>query len=168
MKRLAFVLLLASCYDWNALSSVPDFSGNYVVVMTNGDDGCKIGNNGTGWMVGMMSDGIPLDVTQSSNQVVATVGGISGTALNLFCGTNQLVGTVSQGAMDVSIQCPKESRQNTCVFHYLAHAHATLSGNHITGTIDYTTIITTMTADCLAPQPLPNCKSTQTFTGNRG
>jgi hypothetical protein len=161
MRRLAFVLLLAGCYDWEALSSTPDFTGNYVVVMTNEQNGCGFGN----WTPGMMSDGIPLDITQSTNQVVATVGGLSGTALNLFCGTNQLAGSVNQGALDASIVCPKQSMQMTCVFHYVAHARATLNGNHITGTIDYTTVITTMTADC---GQLPNCRSSQTFTGNRG
>jgi len=160
MKRLAWVLVLAGCYDWNALSSVPDFTGNYVVVMTDEQNGCGFGN----WTQGAMSDGITLDITQNSS-VVATVGGITGTALNVFCGTNQLVGSVNQGAMDVSIICPKVSMQMTCAFKYVAHARATLNGNHITGTIDYTTMILTMTADCAQ---LPNCKSTQSFTGNRG
>jgi hypothetical protein len=160
MKRLACVLLLSGCYDWDALSSTFDFSGAYTVVVTNGQNGCGFGS----WTVGAMSDAIPLNVTQSGDQVVVTVMGLPGTALNIFCGTNQLVGSVKQGAMDASIICPKMSTQMTCLFHYVAHAQATLNGNHITGHIDYTTNITTMTADCAQ---LPDCLSSQSFVGNR-
>ena len=159
MRRVALLLVLTGCYDWDALSSTFDFSGDYTVVVTNGQNGCGFAN----WTPGQMSGAIPLKITQTMDQVVVEVGGLTGDLLNLVCGSKQLAGTVHQGAIDVSLICPKQSMQMMCMFHYVAHAHATLNGNHITGTIDYTTV-TNHSPDC---GQLENCRSTQTFTGNR-
>ena len=161
MRRLAFVIALAGCYDWDALSSQIDFSGKYTIVLTNGQNGCMLGS----WTVGVMSDAIPLQIQQSGRgQVDAQIGGVTGDFINFFCGSKDLIGSVTGNQMDASIMCTKDTMMNTCAFRYLAHTQATLNGNHLTGRIDYTTIITTDTADC---NPIRNCTSSQTYTGNR-
>jgi hypothetical protein len=167
MRRMVLLLALAGCHDWDALSSIQDFTGKYAIIVTNGQNGCLIGGTGSNWVAGMMSDAITLDVHQTGanhDQVDAQIGGVVGDYVNFFCGSKDLIGTATH-EMNASIMCTKDTMTGTCTYRYLAHAQATLNGNTITGHIDYTTVITgTDSPDCL---PFRNCTSSQTFTGNR-
>jgi hypothetical protein len=167
MRRLALLILLAGCHDWDSLSSIQDFSGKYAIIMTNGQNGCLIGGPSSNWMPGMMSDAITLDVQQTGanhDQIDAQIGGVVGDFINFFCGSKDLIGTATH-EMNASIMCTKDTTVGSCTFRYLAHAQATLNGNTITGHIDYTTVITS--ADSPDCTPYRNCTSSQTFTGNR-
>jgi len=147
------------CYDFDALSSSFDVSGQYSVNITNGQNGCAFGN----WTPGASSSGIPLAITQSGQQVVATIGGTTGDYVNFFCGSKEFVGMIVAGGFEARLACTKTFTQQTCIYRVIADAKAQVRGDVVTGTLDYTTA-TNSDSTC---GTLVNCHSSQNFNGAR-
>ncbi|HJZ84244.1 MAG TPA: hypothetical protein VKN99_03695 [Polyangia bacterium] len=159
LRWLACGLLAAGCYDFDGLSSNFNVSGQYSVNVTNGANGCNFAD----WSTGAMSSGIPLAITQNGSNVVATIGGLAGDWVNFVCGGRDLVGTVDKGTLQVGIACTKAQTQGTCTYRIVAQATATVSGDAIMGTIDYSTV-TNNDPGC---GTLQSCHNQQRFNGAR-
>jgi hypothetical protein len=152
---LAFAALLGAC------SSDPaDVAGNYTLAITNGDNGCQFMN----WTVGNQATGITMTITQMGSDITsATVMGGAGLVLDAVLASHTFTGSVTGNDLDLKIIGSRAFTQNGCTYTVTAHATATLSGDALSGQIDYTTA-TNHSPDC---GTLESCHSVQQFNGTR-
>ena len=130
MRSLA--LAVAGC---GSSSSAPpaDFSGNYTVAVTNGQNGCGFAN----WTVGAASNGTPVVITQNGSSASADVGGAAGIYYDVILGSHVFTGSLSGDHMSMSIHGTRTGHQGNCAYQVLANLDGTLSGDSISGRIDY-------------------------------
>ena len=157
MRTLSIlVALLAGCGS----GSPADVAGNYTLAITNRDNGCNFMN----WTVGEMATNIGFTVTQTAEgDVSGIVNGVVGTYLTLVVGSNVFNGTVSGNDLDLTLVGSRAYMQGQCTYTLRATARASLDGDFLAGTIDYTTA-TNGHADC---GTLEGCHSLQDFNGTR-
>jgi hypothetical protein len=158
MRRAAVTLLalvaLASCD-----SSPANVAGDYTLAVTDHANGCGFQN----WTEGESSSNIPLTVTQNGHDVTAILEGATGVWVDAILGAKTFTGTMSGHEMDVTLYGTRSITQGGCAYTVNANAVATLSGDTLAGTIDYTTS-TNGSPDCGA---IEACVSTQAFNGTR-
>jgi hypothetical protein len=158
MKRLSclvFVLALgAGCG-----SDPADVSGSYTIAITNRDNGCMLGN----WNVGDMTSGIPVVITQDGDNVTADVMGLAAIGLDAALASHAFTGTVDGNDLDMKIVGTRPQQSGNCTFTYNANLRGSISGDALTGRVDYTAA-TNGNSDCA---PLDGCKSSQDFNGTR-
>ncbi len=98
-------LAVAGCSGSSTSSSPPaDFSGDYSVAITNGQNGCNFKT----WTVGSSSNGTPVTITQNGSSASASVGGVAGGYYDVILGSHVFSGTVSgtQTARPASSRAP--------------------------------------------------------------
>jgi hypothetical protein len=134
-------------------------AGSYSVSLTNKDNGCNIAN----WTVGQMATNIPITITQQDANVTAVVGGLAGAALTLGVGSATFTGTVSGPNLKLQLFGTRANTMNGCTYTLNASINATLGGDLLEGSIDYTPA-TNGSPNC---GTLSMCTSTQDFNGTR-
>lgn len=152
-------LVLAGC---SSSSSPPpaDFSGNYTVAVTNGQNGCGFKN----WTVGNSSNGTPVAITQNGASVSADVGSVAGAYYQAILGSHVFSGSVSGTQMSATIHGTTPFKQGAnCTYQVTANMAASISGDSISGTVNYSTT-TNGGSDC---GTLVGCSSVQNFAGSR-
>ena len=151
-------LVVAGCSS-SSPSPPADFSGDYSVAITNGQNGCNFKN----WTVGSSSNGTPVAITQNGSSVNADVGGVAGAYYQAILGSHVFTGGVSGTRMSAVIHGTQSFPQGNCTYQVTANLGASISGDSISGTVDYTTT-TNGGSDC---GTLVGCSSTQSFAGSR-
>jgi hypothetical protein len=154
MRGLAFITCaLAAC------TSTANVAGNYTIAATNRDNSCGF----PGWTVGAQATGIQVTITQSGSGATAIIMGGGGFILDGLIGTHTFAGHVSGDSMDLTATGTTTHNQGNCTYTVNGEIHATLSGDSLTGTIDYTGAGNGMT-DCAG---ITGCVSFQDFNGTR-
>ncbi len=157
MQRAIILLALAALASCD--SSPVDFAGDYTIAVTNHDNGCGFQS----WTVGDSSTGIPLTVLQDGSDVSATLEGAVGAWVDALLGGKTFTGAAGGHEMDVTLHGTRAYNDGACTYTVTARAVATLTGDTLEGTIDYTTA-TNGSPDCGA---IEGCVSTQAFNGTR-
>jgi hypothetical protein len=151
---LVALVAVASCD-----SSPADVAGDYTLAVTNHENGCGFQN----WTEGESSSNIPLTVTQNGRDVTAILEGVTGVWVEALLGSKTFTGGMSGHDLDVTLYGTRALTQGGCAYTVNANARATLSGDVLSGTIDYTPA-TNGSPDCGA---LEGCVTTQAFNGTR-
>jgi hypothetical protein len=154
MRHSLMIGLLACAGCGNA-----NIAGNYNVTVTDGQNGCNFGN----WTQGMMSSNIPFDITQQGTNASGTVGGVTGGLIAIVEGSATFNGTVGSNVFDLKLVGMRALSMGACAYTINAEAVGTITGDTITGTIDYSAM-TNGSPDCGV---LTGCHSHQDFTGVR-
>jgi hypothetical protein len=153
---LAFV---ASAVAATACGSPADVAGAYSISITNKENGCGFAN----WTVGATSVGIPATVTQQGENASAEIGGGAGVVLDLLLGSRSYVGSVDGDDVSLRIQGTRGQTKGNCAYTWNSNLSATLNGDVLTGSIEYTTA-TNGNSDCAT---IAGCVSSQAFNGTR-
>ena len=136
-----------------------DPTGAFSVSVTNGANGCEFMD----WMEGASSSNIALTVSQDGDTVIAEIGGLVGTYIELVVGSRTFIGTVSGNLLELSLIGDKDLTENGCTYRVRAFVDAELDGDVLTGTIRYSRDVDTA-------QPcaeLDGCTTQQSFNGTR-
>jgi hypothetical protein len=136
-----------------------DVAGDFTIAVTNRDNGCDLEN----WTVGDQASNIPVTITQDGSDVTATVGAGAGFILDLALGDNVFTGTVDGDDLLLELFGTRGQQQGNCSFTFNSTIDATITGDVLTGTIDYRAA-TNDNPDCAA---LEGCRSFQEFNGTR-
>jgi hypothetical protein len=135
-----------------------DFSGDYSVTVTNGDNGCGFND----WVEGQANTNIPLKVVDDDGQVTATVEGIPGALLGLLHGSNEFNGSTTGSRLSMSIDGTIPTTQGNCTFTWSNDATATLDGDYLDGRLVYSPAHNG-NPDCASV----TCQTVQLFNGTR-
>jgi hypothetical protein len=130
MKGWILVALLAGCGGSDA-----EVAGNYTMALTNGDNGCNLGN----FTPGTQSTGVNIVITQDANKLTLTVNGVAALYLDglLGAGKNVFTGTVGGDSISVDSIGTKSNTSGNCTYTYNAHILGTLDGDVLRGRIEY-------------------------------
>ena len=118
------------------LSCAPvNVAGNYVGIVTNGENGCAIAN----WNVGAMYRNVRFSVIRTTMMdVTATLDGPPGALLGSFTTNNDLLrGAVTGNTFAVHRVGFAPLMRGNCAYTAAADVESTLSGNTVTGQIIY-------------------------------
>lgn len=161
MRKVLWLLPLLGigCSGSNFTSSPADFSGDYTVAVTNVSNGCQFGF----WTVGQQVTGVPITVTQSGSNVTAVVSGVAALYYDTALGSATYTGTAAGDQLSLTIDGNKQFPKGNCTYTVIATLKAKLTGDSLSGTIDYTAA-TNGASDC---PPLGSCASAQKFNGSR-
>jgi hypothetical protein len=155
MKRLILLGILACCS-----SSPANVGGTYSISGTNETNGCMI----NGWTMGNTFTGVTVVITQSGSSATAIVMGGGGQLfLDLLLNTHSFLGSVDGDAVKLAATGTNPQTSGNCTYTYDAEIDATLSGDELSGKINYTTA-TNGNSDCAT---IKNCVSFQNFNGTR-
>ena len=133
-------------------------AGSYTVAVTNRESTCQMGD----WMEGNMATNIPFDITQSGQELNATIGGLAGVYVALVQGNADFQGSASGYDFRLTNYGTRSVQQGNCSFTYNAVIDGTLEGNAVSGTITYSPA-TNDNPDCAAVE----CSAVQEFSGSR-
>lgn len=153
MRLLVLVVCVAACS-----SETGNAAGDYTVSVTNRDNGCSI----TSWMIGT-SNSATVTVTQSDNNVTASVTGLGAVALELLVGGHTYTGKISGDTLALNLFGNRSNMMGNCTYTFNSEIHAALSGDVLTGQIDYLSA-TNNNPDCAS---IKDCRSFQDFNGTR-
>ena len=153
MRLLVLVVCVAACSGDNG-----NAAGDYMVSVTNRDNGCGIAS----WMVGT-SNSATVTLTQSDNNVTASVTGLGAVALELLVGGHTYTGEINGDTLDLHLFGTRSNMMGNCTYTFNSEIHAALSGDVLTGQIDYLSA-TNNNPDCAS---INNCRSSQDFNGTR-
>ena len=158
MRNLTLLLLVVA----GACSSTPpaNVAGQYTVAVTNRDNGCNLQN----WTVGQSAANIQVAITQNGSTADATVQGAVGGYLDIILGSHDFTGTIDGHHLSLTLFGTRTSNSGNCTWTYNANLEADLSGDVLTGTIDYSPK-TNGNPDCTPT--LTTCASRQDFNGTR-
>jgi hypothetical protein len=157
MRDLVLAASIATCLA-ACSSDDADVSGNYMTTITNRDNGCNFGS----WTVGAVTNAA-VTITQGGNRLTATVTGLPGLALDAALGDHVYTGIVSGDSVNVNLFGTRTSNTGNCTYTYNSEIHAAVTGDVLTGQIDYTAA-TNGNPDCAA---ITDCRSSQDFNGTR-
>jgi hypothetical protein len=150
---LSLWLCIAACGSEDA-----SVAGDYTVTVTNGNNGCNLPS----WTAGTASSAT-VTLTQSKSDVTAVVGGVAGLALGIGLGGNSFTGKVTGSDLDLHLFGTRSSTSGNCTYTLNAAIRAVVSGNTLTGQIDYTSA-TNGNPDC---STIDKCDSFQDLSGTR-
>lgn len=154
MRLLGCLVLLAACGGEDA-----DVAGDYSIALTNRTNGCMFEN----WTEGDTATAIPVVITQDASAVTATVNGGAGVVLDLVLGSRVYTGSVDGDHLVLEIFGTRSLMMGGCTYTINSVIDAELSGDALTGRIDYRSA-TNGSPDCGA---LEGCLSFQEFNGTR-
>lgn len=146
-------LCLAGCGSDDA-----NAAGDYMVVVTDRDNGCNLPS----WTSGTASNAT-VTLTQSQSDVTAVVTGLAGVALDLGLGGHSYTGTIRGGDLDLRLFGTRSNTSGNCTYTLNSEIHAVLSGDMLSGQIDYTSA-TNGNPDCAG---IEHCDSFQDLIGTR-
>ncbi len=150
---LSLWLCVAACS-----SDDVNVAGDYTVTVTDGNNGCNLPS----WTTGATSSAT-VTLTQSQSNVTAVVGGVAGIALNLGLGSNSFTGKITSSDLDLHLFGTRSNTAGNCTYTLNAAIRAVVSGNTLTGQIDYTSA-TNGNPDC---STIDKCDSFQDLSGMR-
>lgn len=159
MPNLRFFAAVLALSAGASCGGPANVAGNYTLALTNKDNGC----NFTNWTANGMTSGVPMVITQNNSAITGMVTGAGGTFLDLALGSHTFTGTVVGPTLAMALHGTTQGHSGNCAYTYTATATATLSGDAIQGTIDYTPE-TNKGTDCTT---IEGCKTTQAFNGTR-
>ena len=157
MRLAALALVLVACVD-----DAPVYvAGDYTIAVTAGANGCNLAN----WTTGSTASGIMLQLvqTQGDPAVSGTIQGALGVLFQIVLGTNSFTGRVGGRNLEALLTGTSTLTQGQCQYKIQVDLKGQLSGDVLTGTVDFTTS-TNHSADCGA---LEGCHSTESFNGTR-
>src|SRR5262245_62020742 len=93
MRHLVVVLCAAACS-----SETGNAAGDYMVTLTNRDNGCNFGN----WTSGATANAT-VTLTQNDHDVTAAVTGLGAVALELAVGGHVYTGKISGDTLDLNL-----------------------------------------------------------------
>jgi hypothetical protein len=128
MKILICLALLAGC-----TGSPVDAAGQYTIGVTNRENGCNFAN----YTVGQMASGIMLTITEHSSDATADVMGGTAVLLDLSLGSHTFAGTADGDTLNLRILGTRTQNAGSCTYTYAATLVATLTGDTLTGRIEY-------------------------------
>lgn len=154
---LACALVAAGC------GSDADVAGNYTVALTNGTNGCQLGN----FNEGDSSSGVQIGITQEGSHLTLTVMGVAALYLGGLLGANGNVFTGDVDGDDISVTATgvKPNTTGNCTFTYNSHISGTLDGDVLRGKIEYRAA-DNGNSDCSQPQ-IHGCLTFQDYNGTR-
>lgn len=155
---LSSLALTAACGSDDA-PAVPDVSGAYTVALTNRANECMF----DGWNEGDTATGVAITITQSGTAIVAEVQGLAALALDARLGSHTFRGVASGDVIDMTIEGMNADSMGACAYTLNADLHATLVGDSMSGTLEYTAA-TNDASDCDYWQ---TCSNAQAFNGAR-
>jgi hypothetical protein len=155
----AFLLVCAASALLASCASTPaDVAGSWAVNVTNGANGCMLDN----WMVGQMTTGIPLTITQSGATVTAEVGGTTGGAADLFLGSRILSGSVNGDRIDARL-VGRAGSMGGCAYTPVIDLTGRVTGDTMMGNLIWS-FDTNANPDC---GMYATCESIQAMNGSR-
>jgi hypothetical protein len=158
---IVFGASASACSGGSSSTTAPtDVAGSYTVDVTNASNGCMMG----GWTTGAMSTGIGVVIQQSSQQLTATVSGVTGAFMTLGIGTNTFSGTLTGNQGSMTATGTVQGTQGSCTFTTNATVDAAFNGDAMQGTVTYTRVPANGSSGCAA---LVGCQSVQNFSGAR-
>jgi hypothetical protein len=135
-------------------------AGSYTIAVTNGDNGCEFGN----WNEGDTAQNIGLEMTQQGSSLDGEVTGfVATTYLDVVLGAHVFSGDVDGTSLELGIVGTTPFRKDNCDYTIDATLTATIDGDVLVGTIDYSAK-TDGSDDC---GTLDACHSVQSFNGTR-
>jgi hypothetical protein len=152
MKRIALIVVACA-----ACGSDANVEGDYMVSLTNRDDGCMIG-----WVVGNQATNIPVVITQGTD-VTASVNGVAGALLDGLLGSHFYTGNVDGDNVSLTVIGDRGQTKGNCAFTFNSTIAAKASGDTLNGRIEYRAV-TNGNPDCTA---LEGCLSFEDFAGVR-
>jgi len=144
---------------WAGCGGPAHVAGDYTIAVTNRENGCGF----DGWTVGASASNIPLTVTQSGSAVTAVVGGTTGAFMHAILGSKTFTGSVHGDDISMTLYGTRTFTEGECAYTVIATAHADLTGDTLSGTIEYT-LATNGSPQCASYE---NCVSVQAFNGVR-
>ena len=162
VAALSCLLAVAACGGDDFVAGDPeplDVEGEYLLSVTNGDNGCSFGS----WQDGQSSAGVPLSITQSGAAVSATIGGLTGGLVDLWLGARTFEGDVDGKVISVALLGTRQQTLGDCNYTIDVTATATLDGDALQGVLEYTAR-TGGRPECA---PLTGCVTEQAFAGSR-
>lgn len=136
-----------------------DAEGTWTLSGTNRDNGCNIGN----WNVGDSFSAVTVNITQNGDAANADVTGGGGFYLDVLLGGNDIFsGTVDGSDLTLDRQGTRSMTQGNCTFTYNAEMDLRISGDVLTGRLNYRSAHNGNT-DCAAV----TCVSYQDVNGTR-
>jgi hypothetical protein len=156
------LLILAALWPCACGSDPPVYvGGDYTIAVTARENGCGFGN----WTPGATASNIQLQILQSpgSPSLSGTIQGGTGFLVQVLLGTNAFTGRVSGNQIEALLVGTNMLSQGTCQYRIQVDLKGDLSGDVLTGTIDYSTS-TDHSSACGA---LEGCHSVQDFNGTR-
>jgi hypothetical protein len=147
------LLCLGACANDDA-----DAAGDYAITVTNRDNGCSFDN----WTVGADAAG-SVTLTQSRNDVTASVTGLGALVLDVSIGGRVFAGKINGGTLTLTLFGSRSYTMGNCTYTYNGEIHATIDGDTLEGQLDYRAA-TNGNPDCAG---ITGCLSFQEFTGTR-
>jgi hypothetical protein len=154
---LSLAMLAVACGSSDA--PAVDVSGLYSGPVVNGTSTCP----GL-WNMGQQSD-VQVNAVQSGPDISLRLQGGAGLFVTLLLGSDSFNGSVSGTHIDAILIGTTNTTAMGCVYHWVGHLAADLSGNTLTGAITYTPE-TNGNADCTT-QNITGCTRQQTFALTR-
>jgi hypothetical protein len=133
--------------------------GSYTIAITNGANQCQLQN----WNEGAKTTGIPLTITQDGKNLMVTVEGAAGAVISVLLGSADYEGHVDGNGFTLDNFGTASFKNGSCAFTIKSTVNASISGDVIMGSIDYTPV----TNDSPACGGLEACTSKQLFNGTR-
>lgn len=160
MKRLAWIVVAWIVFGCVAAACGSDanVAGNYTVAITNGVNGCSIGN----WDPGAQPTA-SAQITQAGSDVTLTVQGLAGIGVAALLGTNVMTGDVSGDNVLLEVAGTQGFTTGNCAYTFNSKLDADLSGDTLSGHIDYRAA-TNGGTDCGTRE---DCVSRQDFNATR-
>jgi hypothetical protein len=155
MRRLVVLMIMAGCGG----GEDADVAGDFTIALTNRDNGCELEN----WTVGEQASNIPVIITQSSDNVTASVEAGAGVVLDVALGSHVYTGSVDGNDIFLELFGTRVAQTGNCTFSFNSEIDASLSGDSLTGRINYRAA-TNGNPDC---SDLEGCVSFQEFNGAR-
>jgi hypothetical protein len=146
-------LAVAACSD-----PPSNAAGAYAVTVINRDNGCMFGN----WTPGTAATA-DVTLTQDTHDVTAEVTGLGAVVLELAVGGHTYAGMIQGGDLDLNLFGTRTNTLGNCTYTLNSEIHAVISGDVMTGQINYTSA-PNGNPDCA---PITGCLSFQDFSGNR-
>ena len=140
-------------------SSPANVAGTYTVDITDEANGCAFDN----FTQGQSASDIPVTISQDNSSLTVTVMGVAGVTLDAGLGAAAFTGTVDGDSFNATLVGNQTFGSDGCVYTLNATIEGSLSGDAVSGSIDYTSETTTGSA-C---GTITDCETTQDYSGTR-
>ena len=136
-----------------------DVEGEYSMQITNRENGCEFDD----WEEDATTQNVPITVEQDGSEVTAYIDGLVGGFVELVLGSRAFEGAVSGDTISLDLYGTRSLSEGNCTYTINATVTGTLSGNSLSGFIDYSPA-SNDNPDC---ESIEGCVSTQEFSGSR-
>lgn len=134
-------------------------TGNYIVTLTNQENGCALPD----WATGATIPNVGVKITERELMVTAEAQGAVGSAYKTWLGTAMFTGPLQGAKLLLVLRGNKFAAQQGCSYTFDATIDATLTGDTLEGSMFYRA----RTNGSLACGALNGCASRQALRGSR-